>query len=431
MAGAEEQRTQAYCPRCGFIPRVPRTTCPVCARALVARGPEGIDDRRSPAGTLLVLGAGLAIVAGGLAVAVLDNDTDFGEINAGIPQLMPPDSGVLGISESGGDEKDRRDGEERSGKLGDDDGDGDGDGGGDGDGDGDGDDGDRAGSGVEVDDRRRPKDVGDMANIPPLLPPIGSDDPDGGSPVPPLDGAPGMPPPLVPVADIGGDSSGSDDDSDDNDGDGGDSRAGEHTVVLASEDSERRALVLGDGGEQSVLAIEETGLLAIVGRAAAALADDEPEVPVGVFEACDLPGYEDGELIAFAGRFDAERNANKLLERLREFEVGEDVLFVPDDKADRCPGSELVDDGDEIDPRGDLPEIASGGGGESGDVPNIASGDEGNDLRGDLPDQLGDLPDLAPGSSDDGEAQPEPEESAIDKDADEDPPADEAGPGRD
>lgn len=136
MAGAEEQRTQAYCPRCGFIPRVPRTTCPVCARALVARGPEGIDAKRSPAGGLLVLGAGLAIVAGGLAVAVLDNDTDFGEINAGIPQLMPPDSGVLGISESGGDEKDRRDGEERSGKLGDDDGDGHGDGDGDGDGDG-------------------------------------------------------------------------------------------------------------------------------------------------------------------------------------------------------------------------------------------------------------------------------------------------------
>jgi len=395
----------------------------VCARALVARGPEGIDAKRSPAGGLLVLGAGLAIVAGGLAVAVLDNDTDFGEINAGIPQLMPPDSGVLGISESGGDEKDRRDGEERSGKLGD----GDGDGGGDGDGDGDGDDGDRAGSGVEVDDRRRPKDVGDMANIPPLLPPIGSDDPDGGSPVPPLDGAPGMPPPLVPVADIGGDSSGSDDDSDDNDGDGGDSRAGEHTVVLASEDSERRALVLGDGGEQSVLAIEETGLLAIVGRAAAALADDEPEVPVGVFEACDLPGYEDGELIAFAGRFDAERNANKLLERLREFEVGEDVLFVPDDKADRCPGSELVDDGDEIDPSGDLPEIASDGD-ESGDVPNIASDDEGNDLRGVLPDQLGDVPDLAPGGSDDGGAQPE--RSATDEEADDSAPSEEAERGR-
>ena len=204
---------------------------------------------------------------------------------------------------------------------------------------------------------------------------------------------------------------------------------GEHTVVLASEESDRRALVLGDGGEQSVLAIEETGLLAIVGRAAAALADDEPEVPVGVFEACDIPEYEDGELIAFAGRFDAERNANKLLERLREFEVGEDVLFVPDDKADRCPGSELVDDGDEIDPSGDLPEIASGGDGdESGDVPNIASGDEGNDLRGDLPDQLGDVPDLAPGSSDIGEAQPE--RSVTDEEADDSAPADEAELGR-
>ena len=406
MAGAEEQRTQAYCPRCGFIPRVPRTTCPVCARALVARGPEGIDAKRSPAGGLLVLGAGLAIVAGGLAVAVLDNDTDFGEINAGIPQLMPPDSGVLGISESGGDEKDRRDGEERSGKLGDDGGDDDDDDGDDGDGDG-----DRAGSGVEVDDRRRPKDVGDMANTPPLLPPIGSDDPDGGSPVPPLDGAPGMPPPLVPVADIGGDSSGRGSDDDD-DGDRKDSRAGEHTVVLA----------------RLALAIEEVDILDIAPEAAGVLASIEPRVPVGVFEACDIPEYEDGELIAFAGRFDAQRNANKLLKRLREFEVGEDVLFVPDDKADRCPGSELIDDGDEMDPSGGLPEIASGGG---GDVPNIASGDEGNDLRGDLPDQLGDVPDLAPDSSDDGEPEPEPEESAIDKDADEDPPADEAEPGRD
>jgi len=240
-----------------------------------------------------------------------------------------------------------------------------------------------------------------------------------------------MPPPLVPVADIGGDSSGSDD-SDDDDGDRKDSRAGEHTVVLASEGGERRALLAREGVERLALAIEEVDILDIAPEAARVLASIEPRVPVGVFEACDIPEYEDGELIAFAGRFDAERNANKLLERLREFEVGEDVLFVPDDKADRCPGSELVDDGDEIDPSGDLPEIASGGGGgESGDVPNIASGDEGNDLRGDLPDQLGDLPDLAPGSSDDGEAQPEPEESAIDKDADEDPPADEAGPGRD
>jgi hypothetical protein len=390
----------------------------VCARALVARGPEGIDAKRSPAGGLLVLGAGLAIVAGGLAVAVLDNDTDFGEINAGIPQLVPPDSGVLGISESGGEEKDRRDGEERSGKLGDDDGDGDGDGDddGDGDGDGDGDDGDggdddRAGSRVEVDDRR-PKDVGDMANTPPLLPPIGSDDP--GSPVPPLDGAPGMPPPLVPVADIGGDSSEGGDDSDDDDGDGGDSRAGEHTVVLASEDSELSALVLGDRGEQSLLAIEETGLLAIAGRAAAALADDEPEVPVGVFEACDLPGYEDGELIAFAGRFDAERKAKDLLGRLKRHDFDEDllleVLFVPDDRADRCPGAELVDDG-----LGDGDGVDLGG-------PGVAS----DDSDGDLPASRDGVPALTPGRSDEGE--PEDGESATDEDADESTPGDGLAP---
>jgi hypothetical protein len=220
-----------------------------------------------------------------------------------------------------------------------------------------------------------------------------------------------MPPPLVPVADIGGDSSGRGSDDDD-DGDRKDSRAGEHTVVLA----------------RLALAIEEVDILDIAPEAAGVLASIEPRVPVGVFEACDIPEYEDGELIAFAGRFDAQRNANKLLKRLREFEVGEDVLFVPDDKADRCPGAELVDDGEEI-PSGDLPEIASGGDGdESGDVPNIASGDEGNDLRGDLPDQLGDVPDLAPGSSDIGEAQPE--RSVTDEEADDSAPADEAELGR-
>jgi len=245
-----------------------------------------------------------------------------------------------------------------------------------------------------------------MANTPPLLPPIGSDDPDGGSPVPPLDGAPGMPPPLVPIADIGDDSSG-DDDSDDDDGDRKDSRAGEHTVVLASEESDRRALVLGDGGEQSALAIEETGLLAIAGRAAAALADDEPEVPVGVFEACDIPEYEDGELIAFAGRFDAERNANKLLERLKRHDFDEDllleVLFVPDDRADRCPGAELVDDG-----------LGDGDGIDLG-VLGVPSDDSDGASRVGVPDPTLD-------SSD--EREPEDGESATDEGADESTPAD-------
>ncbi len=381
MAGAEEQRTQAYCPRCGFIPRVPRTTCPVCARSLVARGPEGIDAKRSPAGALLVLGAGLAIVAGGLVVAVVDSDIDPGRMSAGIPQLVPPDSGVLGITESGGDEKDRRDGEERSGKLeGDDD-----DGGGRNDDDGNDDDGndgdgDRARRAVTVDDRR-PKDVGDMASTPPLLPPIGSDEPDGGSPVPPLDGAPGMPPPLVPVADIGGDSSGDDSDDRDDDGDRGDGRDGEHTVVLASEGGERRALVTTEEGALSALAIEAAGVLDIARQAADALSSVDPSVPVGVFEACDIPEYDDGDVIAFAGRFDAERKADELLERLRELGFGEDVLFVPDDKADRCPGSELVDDGDGggdgIDLVDDLPRVASGEDGDGGaplDIPSSNGG---------------------------------------------------------
>jgi hypothetical protein len=299
----------------------------VCARALVARGPEGIDAKRSPAGGLLVLGAGLAIVAGGLAVAVLDNDTDFGEINAGIPQLMPPDSGVLGISESGGDEKDRRDGEERSGKLGDDDDDD-----GDGDGDGDGDNGGRAGSGVEVDDRRRPKDVGDMANTPPLLPPIGSDDPDGGSPVPPLDGAPGMPPPLVPIADIGGDSSGRDHDSRDDDDGGGDGDGerdsaaqdgGSASVTLDDFDREQSAYTVELAGGSSALQVSAAGTEdpeEVARTATLLLAQGGIDVPVGVV---DLGG----QLIAYAGYFpfveeserdEAEADAAELVKKIAD-----------------------------------------------------------------------------------------------------------------
>lgn len=406
MAEVEGQGTQAYCPRCGFTPRAPRTTCPICARALVTDGPEGTDGRRSAA-PLVVLGVGFVLATGGLLVAnAMDTDTTPAVMGAGIPRLAPPQSGVLGTTESGGDrKKDRRDAEERSGRFEGDDGrerDG---------GDSDDPDGseDRAGSGEEGDDRR-PEDVGDLASTPPLLPPVGSDDPDDGAPVPPLDGEPGMPPPLAPVADLGDVPSGDDSDDDDDEGDGRGREAGEHTVVLASEEGERRDLVTTEEGERRALAVEDAGLLTIARRAAEELADDEPGVPVGVFEACDLPDYEDGELIAFAGRFDAERNAEDLLERLGS--LGDDVLFIPDDRADRCPGDELVDDrdGDEIDLT---------------DVRRDASSNE-SDADGagdDLPGRLGEVPGLIPDGSGAGEpragSDPEGERPGTEEDADE------------
>lgn len=405
-ASTEEQGAQAHCPRCGFTPRAPRTTCPSCARALVTGGSAGTDAGRSSA-LLVVLGVGFALATGALLVLnAIDSDTDPVRMGAGMPRLAPPDSGILGGTESDG-KKDRREGEKRSGEL---------EGGIGRERDGAESDADPSGNGAERSAVERSEGAGDLAGLPPLLPPIGSDEgsdePGGGPPVPPLGDLPGMPPALAPVADVGGDSS---DDDDPGAGDSDDDRDGEHTVVLAS------------GTDETILAVARTASLAI--------SRIEPEVPVGVFEACGISDHPDGELIAFAGRFDVERNANDLLDRLRVLGFGEGVLFAPrrDDDGDRCLDPELVDagGGDGIELIGDFSPIPSGG-----DSPG--DGDE-DSLSGSPPDSLGDVLDTASdaGSADDGEPRADEENEAEetsaepDEDADERAPTDRPEPGQD
>lgn len=338
ITGAEEHGTQAYCPRCGFIPRVPRTTCPLCARALITDSPEGIDTGRSPTAPLVVLGVGLALATGTLLVVnAIDTDTDPVGVGAGVPRLVSPDSGVLGTTESGGDEKkDRGDGKGRDGER-DKDG-GDGDGGGDGEGDGDGSEGEA--------EAERPDAADDLASTPPLLPPIGSEEPDAGPPVPPLGDVPGMPPALAPVADVASDDSdgdgdgGDDGDSDDGGSDDGDSGGStdeptdSDAVGLASFDRGSSAYTVRLAAPQSRDGAEETARAALIELGTL---DPPVESPVvGVLEIKEIPELEgdEGKWIPFCGRFEveeekAEEEVKAKLFHCLALSLDDDLVFVP------------------------------------------------------------------------------------------------------
>ncbi|MGI8596148.1 MAG: hypothetical protein ACR2LY_02540 [Thermoleophilaceae bacterium] len=360
----QQEGTQAYCPRCGFIPRAPRTTCPVCAQALAVRGP-GVDATRSSAGALVALGLGLAFAMGGLALVLVDGDVESGRMGAGIPQLVPPDSGVLGVTESGRDEKkDPRDGEERRGRPADDEGRGR-------EAEGRGRDGDDDAGEDDGGEDRPPEDVGDLASMPPLLPPIGSEDPDGGSSIPPLAGAPGMPPALTPVADLGGVSS-NDDDSDHNDGGGDDDRGGDKADAAdggsGSVEPDRfnestYTVALASGSQELRVAAAADDPFEIASSTARLLAEASIDAPVGVVD-------DRGKRVAYAGRFaftdegsrdTAMDGAIALLQTITQlpaelFPFDESLLCVrgTDENAFSCPedGPSTAGDGERAAARG-------------------------------------------------------------------------------
>lgn len=369
MAAAEEQGMQAHCPRCGFTPRAPRTTCPLCARALVTDGPEGTDGRRSAA-PLVVLGVGFVLATGGLLVAnAIDTDTPPAGMGAGIPRLAPPDSGVLGTTESGGDrKKDPRDGEERTPAR--DEGEGRG----------------ReillsyagpSGNGAKEGETKRPDGVGDLADLPPLLPPIGSDEPGGGPPVPPLGDIPGMPPALAPVADVGGVSSGDDDDNggdgghggggDDDSGASGDGATDPIAVELAEFDRSSRAFTVRLGEPQS-----EDGARKMAREALAELTTlNLPfDPPVGILRIEGIPKLDGdkGKWIPFCGRFEVEDEDAAALaavdcQALPSFD--DDLLLVPALKDADARARDALDGGDPAGGDaaglpGGIPELATG-----------------------------------------------------------------------
>jgi hypothetical protein len=255
-----------------------------------------------------------------------------------------------------------------------------------------------------------------MANTPPLLPPIGSDDPDGGSPVPPLGGAPGMPPPLVPIADIGGDSSGDDDSDDshsddDDDGNRDRDRSDDQDAVDLGESAYTVALARGSG-QLRVSAAGDADIEEIA--RAFALAEPPIDIEVGVLEL-------GGDLVS-AGRFpftdehereEAETAAQVLLERIAElpaelFPFDESLLCIPG--AFPCPPEDERKKSDGQDPA---------------------------EFAGDLPAPLVDVEDIPseerPGDDEPGadpELDAEEEESSADEDAEEAAPADQEDPGR-
>jgi hypothetical protein len=117
-----------------------------------------------------------------------------------------------------------------------------------------------------------------------------------------------MPPPLVPVADIGGDSSGRDHDSRDDDDGGGDGDGerdsaaqdgGSASVTLDDFDREQSAYTVGLAGGSSALQVSAAGTEdpeEVARTATLLLAQGGIDVPVGVV---DLGG----QLIAYAGYF--------------------------------------------------------------------------------------------------------------------------------